>query len=326
MKRKVRVTLLLVFTGVLICLLLGVAGVPILAQGEANRSNVNQGLSANRNPSRYGADDQIGAANLLTPEVVRRAVDLVREGRVYALGVEITPELRGPGGRQVIHTLVRNYDEPLAFVDDYVVGHLSVGTQIDGLGHGVVNGRSYNGIPAVENASLNALKRLGVENIPPFVTRGVLLDIAGYRGVSAMRPGDEITVADIEGASRRQNLTIRRGDVVLLHTGWMDAMMRQDPMRYVSVEPGLGVPAGEYLAAREVVAIGIDNAQMDNIPTPNTLRPVHEVLLTQNGVYIMENVNTSAIARDRAYEFLFVIGPIRYQGAAQTQVNPVAIR
>lgn len=208
MKSKAQLTLLAVLTSVLVCLLLGVTGVPILVaqsgtgSGQTSPPSINQGSPANQNPSRYGADDQIGAANLLTPEVARRAVSLVQKGQVYALGVEITPQLRGPGGRQVIHTLVRNYDEPLAFVDDYVVGHLSVGTQIDGLGHGVVNGRSYNGIPAVENASLNALKRLGVENIPPFVTRGVLLDIAGYRGVSAMRPGDEIAVTDIEGALR----------------------------------------------------------------------------------------------------------------------------
>lgn len=329
MKRAVSNVALLVL---LASLPLSMAGVSILVQNRVNSSeaatpNAGPNSSAsNWYPSRYGADDQIGAANLLTPEVVRQAVDLVRVGRVYTLGVEITPQLRGPGGRQVIHTLVRNYDEPLAFVDDYVVGHLSVGTQIDGLGHGITNGRAYNGIPAVENASLNALKRLGVEKIPPFATRGVLLDIAGYRGVPAMRPGDEITVADIEGALRRQNVTLRRGDVVLLHTGWMNAMMRKDSMRYVSVEPGLGVPAGEYLAAREVVAVGIDNAQMDNIPLPNNQRPVHEVLLTRNGVYIMENVNTSVLARDRAYEFLFVLGPIRYQGAAQTPVNPVAIR
>jgi kynurenine formamidase len=155
----------------------------------------------------------------------------------------------------------------------------------------------------------------------------VLLDIAALRGVPHLQAGDAITPEDIEGAMRRQGVEVGRGDVVLLHTGWMDAVARQDPLRYANTEPGLGVPGGEFLAAREVVAVGLDVAQMDPIGRADDhSRPVHEVLLTRHGIYCLENVVTGALARDRAYEFLFVANPVRYKGAAQAPLAPVAVR
>ena len=150
---------------------------------------------------RFGADDEIGAANFLTPDVVRQAAALVQTGQTYQLGVVVTEETLGPGGRLAINTMLPlQATEDQLFVDDYLAGHLSVGTQIDGLGHAAVNGRVYNDVPVAEIMGLNGIARFGVETIPPIATRGVVLDIAAVRGVEAMQPGDAITVADIEAA------------------------------------------------------------------------------------------------------------------------------
>lgn len=284
--------------------------------------------STQEETSRWGSDDEIGAANYLTNATTLEAASLIQTGQTYQLGIEITEETLGPGGRQAINTLLPlQANETELFVDDYIAGHLSVGTQIDGLGHAVVEGRSYNNVSLSENLGLNGLNRLGIETIPPIATRGILLNIAAVRDVDSLQLGEAITVADIEAALEQQNIQIGTGDVVLLHTGWMDAMLRADPLRYVNSEPGLGVEAAQFLAGQNVVAVGLDVAQIDPIgETDDYSRPAHKVLLIDNGVFTLENINTSELARDKVYEFMLVFGPIRYGGAAQAPINPIAIR
>lgn len=281
-----------------------------------------------QSPSPYGADDEIGAANLLTPEVTLKASDAIRTGKTYQLAIVVTEQTQGPGNRRMTNTMLPlQATETEAFIDDYAAGHLSVGTQIDGLGHAIVRGEAYNGHTMGELMGLNGIRKLGVENIPPIATRGILLDIARLKDVDFMKAGEGITAADLEAAAQAQGVEIREGDVVLLRTGWMEEMLEKDASGYVNVEPGLLPEGGRWLAERGVVAVGLDVAQMDAIDVPNNYaRPVHEVLLKDNGVYTLENVNVSELARDEAWEFFFVLGAIRYDGAAQTPVNPIAIR
>lgn len=201
---------------------------------------------------------------------------------------------------------------------------MSVGTQIDGLGHAVVEGRSYNNVSLSENLGLNGLNRLGIETIPPIATRGILLNIAAVRDVDSLQLGEAITVADIEAALEQQNIQIGTGDVVLLHTGWMDAMLRADPLRYVNSEPGLGVEAAQFLAGQNVVAVGLDVAQIDPIgETDDYSRPAHKVLLIDNGVFTLENINTSELARDKVYEFMLVFGRFVMAALLKLQLIPL---
>ena len=115
--------------------------------------------------------------------------------------------------------------------------------------------------------------------------------------------------------------------MVIFHTGWL-SLIEKDPKRFGSVEPGLGREGARYLVSKGVVAIGADTWGLEAIPFEKDagIFEVHQILLPMSGTYILENVNTAELAKDKAYEFLFVLGQNKYQGSVQSMINPVAIR
>ena len=180
---------------------------------------------------------------------------------------------------------------------------------------------------AKDFADISGLKKLGIEKIPPMVTRGVVLDMAAYFNVDVVKEGTPFNRADIEGAAKKQGVEIREGDVVLFHTGWM-SLIDKDPKRFGAAEPGLGKDGAMYLTSKGVVAVGADTWGVEAVPfEPGVgIFEVHQILLTKNGTYILENMNTTNLAKDKAYEFMFVLGHNKYKGAVQSMINPVAIR
>lgn len=286
-------------------------------------------------PSRWGPNDEIGAANFLTPAKVLEAAKLIKTGKVYALGIVVDRDTPAFPPRSLSVTVLQPNqakgasfgENKMTYNDDIFTGWLGIGTQLDGLGHLGIDGVYYNGNRAEDFAKVTGLTKLGIEKVPPIVTRGVLLDIAGYKGVDMMKEGEVITVADIEGAAKKQGVSIRKGDVVILHTGWL-SLLGKDNARYAAGEPGIGVPAAEYLAKKEVVAVGADTWGVEVVPFEKKERvwEAHQVLLAKNGIYILETLNTAPLVKDRAWEFLFVLGHPLYRGAVQAIINPVAIR
>jgi kynurenine formamidase len=171
------------------------------------------------------------------------------------------------------------------------------------------------------------LTKLGVENVGAIATRGVLVDIAAYKGVPMLAGGYEISLADIQGALKRQNLEIRGGDVVLIHTGW-GGLWIKDNAKFTASAPGVGLAAAQYLVDREVVIVGSDTWATEVVPNPDASLafPVHQLLIPRNGIYIFENLLTEELARDNAYEFAFFFAPLRLKGATGSPGNPIAIR
>ena len=286
-------------------------------------------------PSKYGEGDEIGAANLLTPERVVAAAGLVKTGKVYGLGIETnssTPAYPPRGfkiyvvqpDQQAGQTAGSN---KVSYNDDIVEGWYGVGTQIDGLGHLGIDNVYYNGFKAEDFSRATGLTKLGIEKVPSIVTRGVMVDIAGLKGVERLDAGTVVTRADIDAALARQSVSIGEGDVVLIHTGWM-SMLDEDPEKFMAGEPGIGVEAGTYLASLGVVAVGGDSFGLEVVPHEDEAQsfPVHQVLLARHGVYILENIDTRALAAEGAYEFLFVLSAPKITGAVQGIINPVAIR
>ena len=149
--------------------------------------------------------------------------------------------------------------------------------------------------------------------------------VAGDRNEIRGAPGPEQHGAP-DGA-RAQGVEIRKGDVVLFHTGWLP-LSASDPKRFMTGEPGLGVDGARYLAGLGVVAIGADTWGLEAVPAEKSdeVFPVHPELLAKNGVYILENMDTAALAADGVHEFLFVLGQPRFVGSVQAVINPVAIR
>jgi kynurenine formamidase len=203
---------------------------------------------------------------------------------------------------------------------------MGIGSQIDGLGHMGINHVYYNGNRAQDFVTPTGLTKLSIDRLPPIVSRGVLIDMAAHMGKAILEAGTAFNSAEIKAAAKAQNVEIEEGDVVLFHTGWMN--VAEDKVRFMAGEPGLGVDGARYLAGLGVVAVGSDTWAVEVLPTedPDLAFPVHPELLAKNGVYILENMDTRALAADGVHEFLFVLGQPRFVGAVQAIINPVAIK
>jgi kynurenine formamidase len=283
-------------------------------------------------PSRWGAADQRGAANRITPAKVLEAKSLITAGAVYQLGRVYETAMPMFGTRHYSLRIPQTFG-PLGsnrtmYHDEIVSGELGqVGTQFDGLGHIGVGDLFYNGNDRNEFSKGDGLTKLGVENVGAIVTRGVLVDVAAFKGVAQLAGDYEITLADLQGALARQGTEVRAGDVVLVHTGW-GSLWLEDNAKFASSAPGIGLAAGQYLVEREVVMVGADTWSMEVVPNPNPALqfPVHQLFLPRNGIYIFENLATEDLARDRVYEFAFFFAPLLLKGATGSPGNPIAIR
>ena len=284
-------------------------------------------------PSKYGKDDTIGAANNLSAAGVLEATKLVKTGKTYSLGVTTGPDTPAYGTRNFqIFTEAISIGAPLGTNkatgnDDFLATWMGIGSQIDGLGHLGIDDVYYNGHKEAEFLRPHGLLMFSTDKIPPIVTRGVLLDFVALKGGN-LAAGTAVNRAEIEAAVAKQGTPIRKGDVVLLHTGWLAAMAEKDKKAFLDKEPGLGKNGASYLASLGVVAVGADSWGVEAVPAedPNEAFPVHQILLPRNGVYILENMNVGPLAADKAYEFLFVLGQPKFKGAVQAVINPIAIR
>lgn len=287
-------------------------------------------------PSPWGPDDQIGAANRITPQSVAAAMQLVTEGRTYPLGMIIDDTIPAFPPRQISLTVLQPRqagkmgDGPThsTYNDDIFVGWLGVGSQIDGLGHVGTEHVYYNDLKGADFAQPSGLTRLGIETIPPIVARGVMLDMTG--DVDVLPEGTAITPEMVAAAAEEQGVEIREGDVVLFHTGWLSLLTGDapDPGRYGKGEPGITPDTARWLAEKGVVAVGADSWGLEAVPfAPGAgVFEAHQVLLQHNGIYILENMVTENLVADGVHEFAFVLGAARVRGAVQMIVNPVALR
>ena len=291
-------------------------------------------------PSKWGPNDEIGAANYMTPALALAAARLVKTGKVYSLGITVSTTTPAFPPRTCAIYIVQPGQTGSAeglgpthttYNDDILNCWTGIGTQLDGLGHIGVGDRYYNGFKWGEFATIGGLKKLGADKVPPMVARGILLDMAAHMGVDVVKEGTAFNKAEIDAVAAKQGVEIRQGDVVIFHTGWL-SLIDKDPKRYGSVEPGLGREGARYLVSKGVVAVGADTWAVEVIPFEKDgdkeggIFGVHQILIPMSGTYILENINTAELAKDKAYEFMFVLGQNKYQGAVQSMINPVAIR
>lgn len=284
-------------------------------------------------PSRYGAEDRIGALNLLSPEKTAEAAKLITTGKTYSLGQVTGRKTPAYGPRSFSMTILQLSDgsgTPLGENkavgnDDLVNTYIGIGSQIDGLGHMGIDHRYYNGVPVADFVTTGGLTQFGTHDIPAIATRGVLLDMTKPFG-DPVPAGTAFNKAEIDAAMAAAGITIGEGDVVLFHTGTMKSQEGSEELS--PVEPGLGVEGAQYLADLGAVAIGADTWALEVIPFEKEARPfdVHLTLLAKNGVYILENMVTHELAEDGVTEFFFALGTPRLEGAVQAIINPVAIR
>lgn len=289
-------------------------------------------------PSEWGASDQRGAANRVTADKVIEGKQLIKQGKIYSLGRVYEHGMPLPGKRHFSLTIPGSPTYPpsgknqgVAF-DEMFSGEIGqVGTQFDGLGHvGVRIGNDdyfYNGFKRSEFADAYGHKKLGVENVGPIFTRGVLLDVAAVRKTKRLPVGYSITPDDLDTALAATKLTIKPGDVVMIHTGHGELWMK-DNDTYGGGEPGINMAAARWLSEKKIVLIGADSWAIEVVPPedPDRPFPVHQWDLVRNGIYHLENLDLSELAADKVYEFAFVFCPLRLKGATGSPGNPIAIR
>ena len=290
--------------------------------------------------SRWGAGDQIGAGNLLTVERRLAALQAVKEGRLYDLSHEIgadAPYLL-PNQTPYLLSIWASFRDSIkrrrkaGAVNDAgtnlerVEMTMHVGTHIDALGHFSIGDRLYNGHSAAEIVTDWGLDKLGIEHAPAMITRGVLLDVAGLDGGQFLKPGRAVSPDELKRAADAAGVSVEAGDIVLIRTGW-GRFFGVDNARYVEGEPGIDVPAARWLTSRDVVAIGCDNMAVEVLPNPDRslMMPVHQHVLAEAGVYLIENLALDEIARAGLRTFCFILLATKYKGATGCPVRPVAL-
>lgn len=292
-------------------------------------------LAGECKPGKWGADDEIGSANLITPESVLKASQLVKRGKTRHLGIIIDKNTPAFGPRSLRVQIVQPGQEygrtpfPNGFIynDEVVQTWFGIGSQLDGLGHPGQHGVFYNCNKGIDFVHTEGVSKMGIEKVPPMAARGVVLDMAGHAGVQYLKGGEYFTVADVKAVEKAQGTDIRQGDVVLFHTGWTEAMLEKDPQKWGSTEPGISEEVAQYLADKNVLAVGADTWGVDVVPPQNkdNIFAGHIILMVKNGIYLLETMQTGPLVRDKAFEFFFVLGPARIRGTVQAIIDPIAI-
>ena len=339
------------------------AGAAVLAMAMAG-----QALAQNDNdapfkegwaPTEWGADDRAGAVNRTTPEMVLKAVKLVKQGKTATLGkiyAGDAPAFGSRGWRLTIPGLPTGGPfgtQKLMYNDDYLATEIGqIGTQFDGPGHiGVRTSQGmffYNGqMLGKSGDSSYGMGSLGVEHVAQkgYVCRGVLLDAVALRGGQLPIPkgaGDPgiITDKDVEQMVKNQGIDpIGEGDCVFLHTGHGNIWHPTDWDKYDAAEkkkrvaafnagePGFGMSACNYLAERKVILTGADTWAVEAVPGESAENPFecHVQLQTRRGIWNLENMDLTKLVADKAYEFLFVWSPLKIKGGTGSPDNPVAL-
>jgi kynurenine formamidase len=290
--------------------------------------------------AKWGPLDQLGAANLLTVERRLAALRSVEQGRMYDVSHEIgmNAPFMVPNQTPFLMSIWASWRDSIrrrrltgALNDaganvERIEMTAHVGTHIDALGHFSKGDKLYNGLSAAETVTDWVLLKLGIEQVPPMITRGVLLNVAGIDGGAHLTPGRAITPDELARATDAAKVGIEPGDIVLIRTGW-GQYFGLDNAKYLAGEPGIDLAAARWLTAQGVVAIGCDNMAVEVLPNPDrTLAmPVHQHALAEAGVHLIENLALEELARDGLHSFCFILLATKFRGATGAPVRPVAL-
>ncbi|HLG88927.1 MAG TPA: cyclase family protein [Alphaproteobacteria bacterium] len=297
---------------------------------------------------RWGPEDELGALNLLTGAVVRSALASVRQGRILSLSLPIKGSTSSSAPSTVPHLKGRPLPQHFMSVDgaDYEAGvKLPAGgrgiaddalllsphgttTHMDALCHMWTGKQIYNGHPSSRIRSYGAT-RCGMEKVDGMVTRGVLFDIAAYRGMDVMDPTDRISALDLEAMSEAMGVTVGQGDAVVIRTGW-PTVYAHDPQRYWAGEPGLSSDAAKWLAARDVSLVASDNSAIsglnkEGLADETVEDDIHMIFLWRHGIYLMEMLWLEELAKAAQPTFLLMVAPLKIVGGTGSPVNPLAV-
>ena len=292
------------------------------------------------NWGRWGANDQLGTANLLTPERRVAAAALVRSGRTVSLGLPVGGHEPNPGTRsEILHFFRRTTADHLlgdtaAFdlqtSDDVVFLPLQGSTQLDGHAHFAKDDVLYNGYWAGLVTAQSGARRLGIHNqAGGIVGRGVLLDIPSVEDIDPF--GAQIGPELLERAEQAASLTVGAGDIVLVRTGFLGAWLANPDQRNRRRQAGLTHETATWLASRDVAMVAADNRTVESIPASDghAVLSFHVAALRDLGLLLGELFDLDELARacaeERRHEFLFAAMPFPLVNGVGSPLNPLAM-
>ena len=294
-----------------------------------------------RNWGRWGADDEIGTLNLITDDVVRAAASEIKVGRRLSLGLPLDDQgpQTGviPGRDNPTHEMIM-VDTPLTgdpsdftTSDDKVVLALQAATHWDALAHVSYEGQLYNGVASSVITETGAA-RMGIDKIRTLVGRGVLLDVAGAKGVDRLDGGYALTADDLDAACAHGHVEIHPGDIGLLRTGQMKWFVEGDREKYGAPAPGPSLQTVAWFHDHDVAAVATDNITFEVYPSEreDALLPVHLLHLVDMGMTQGQNWNLEELAVDCAddgrYAFFLDASPQPFTHAVGSPVNPIVVK
>ena len=287
--------------------------------------------------SHWGPDDQLGSANLISTERTLQAAKLIKQGKSMPLGIVIGPDTPAFPPRSLSLQVVQpnqhggqklsSFGYEGNYNDDLLQTWIGIGSQLDGLGHLGEDGMYYNCLDEKEISAISGLTKLGTHAVPPLVGRAVIIDMAKHMGKDVLAAGEHFGEAEITAAMEAQQITVNEGDIVLFHTGWTDGMMESDPTAWGSTEPGLNNEGAVFMASMNPMAVGADTWGLEAIPPKEGDKVFygHVTRLKDNGIYILETMNTGPLVAEGVQEFMFVLGQPLIKGTVQAMINPVAL-
>ena len=302
---------------------------PLIAAAQWNMPPESQ-----RCPSKWGAGDELGSGNhMKNPQNALRGARAIKTGEIISLSQVLSPTMPIQATRVYqLHpkrTFMNTGRNTRGSNEEFMAGEFGqIGTQFDGFAHQSHGDLHYNCFKTSEIGTRNGFTKLGVQNVPPFFTRGVLIDVAALKGVETLGDNYEITVADLEQALARQGgPKIQPGDAIIINTGW-GKLWGKENARYMRGNPGVGVAAAEWLVKQDPALVGSDNGPVEVSPNPDKdlSLPGHQIFLVVNGVHLLENLKLDELAAKKVYEFAFSLQPLKIQGATGSTVAPAAIR
>jgi kynurenine formamidase len=315
-----------IVVAIALVLILGSAAVPADAQSWRPPAE------SQRCPSKWGAGDERGSANHMKPDAVLRATKLIKTGEVIELGHVLAADMPFFGTRRFdVHTKRTFLNQPSnrrGSNEEVVITEIGqVGTQLDGFAHQTHENSLYNCFKQEDISTRGGFTKLGIEKVGAMITRGVMIDVAGLKGVDMLGDSYEITVQDLEQALQKQNLKLQPGDAVFIHTGW-GKLWGKDNARYVKSCPGVGVKAAEWLVKQDPMIVGSDNWPVEVAPNPDKeiSLPGHQIFLVVNGIHLLENMKLDELAAKKVNEFAFMMQPLKVKGGSGSTVAPIAVR
>ena len=294
------------------------------------------------NWKRWGADDQRGTLNFITPEKVVSASRCVRTGKLFELSIPLGADgpQTGLGGRvnplhflTVMPTDDLRLGDGLNISDDFISMPLQGATQWDSLAHVGYDDRFYNDVPVDAVTSMRGATRNAIDRaLPGIVGRGVLVDVARFRGVPWLDAGDSIGPDELEAALDRQGITLSSGDILAVRTGWRRKALDDGWSGWMAGNPGLSVACAEWIHTQEIAAVVSDNWCIEVQPAEagTGMLPLHCILIRDMGMMLGEIFDLEELAADCAgdnvWEFLMSAPPLRVVGGVGSPVSPVAMK